>query len=234
MRVRTLPRRAAAVLTVAVVLTVATVGALAGCGTIPPDDPVSNGATLPGASCDYVETGSPAKPNPMPSMYGVPTAGTVRFTLTTNQGAITITSDRAAAPCTVNSFSALVAAKYFDDTPCHRLTNRGIFVLQCGDPTGSGTGGPGYTIPDETTGKETYSAGTVAMARTSDPHSGGSQFFLVYDDSDLPPSYTIFGHVDAAGLAVLRKIAQGGDDSSNGPGDGRPLLPVTILTATQS
>jgi peptidyl-prolyl cis-trans isomerase B (cyclophilin B) len=100
--------------------------------------------------------------------------------------------------------------------------------LQCGDPTGTGTGGPGYTIPDENLAGATYPAGTIAMANTGQPHTGGSQFFFVYANTSLPPQYTPFGHVDAAGLAVLRKIAAAGTDDSNGPGDGKPNQSVVI------
>jgi len=157
-------------------------------------------------------------------------------------------SDQAAAPaaearCTVNSFTSLVSQKYYDDTVCHRLTTgEGLKVLQCGDPTGTGQGGPGYTIPDEPptnlapaaggSGAVVYPRGTVAMAKTAAPNSGGSQFFLVYGDSTLPPDYTVFGTVDAAGLATLDKIAAAGDDGSNGTGDGKPKTEVRIETAT--
>ena len=88
--------------------------------------------------------------------------------------------DRSATPCTINSFMSLAQQGWFNETRCHRLTDYGIFVLQCGDPTGTGTGGPGYTIPDElsprTTGLEkegtvaTYPKGIVAMANTGKPH----------------------------------------------------------------
>jgi peptidyl-prolyl cis-trans isomerase B (cyclophilin B) len=106
------------------------------------------------------------------------------------------------------------------------LTSSGIYVLQCGDPSGTGGGGPGYTIPDENLQGATYPAGTLAMANTGSPHSGGSQFFLVYRDSSrgLLPSYTPFGHV-TSGLDVLKKVAAAG---SNPPGDGEPVQPVVI------
>jgi peptidyl-prolyl cis-trans isomerase B (cyclophilin B) len=117
-------------------------------------------------------------------------------------------------------------------------------VLQCGDPTGTGTGGPGYTIADEpptdlapaATGGGTviYPRGTVAMAKTAAPNSGGSQFFLVYADSTLPPQYTVFGTIDEAGLATVDTVAGAGSDESNGAGDGKPNTPVTIQSATVS
>ncbi|MER7112570.1 peptidylprolyl isomerase [Streptomyces sp. NPDC000229] len=159
--------------------------------------------------------------------------------LTTDHGAVSITMDAAKTPRTVNSFKHLADKKFFDSTRCHRLTTKGIFVLQCGDPKGDGTGGPGYTIPDENLGAlgkagadgaVTYPAGTVAMAKTSEPNSGGSQFFLVYKDTKLPPQYTPFGTIDAAGLKVVQDVAKGGVEG--GATDGAPKKAVTIKKAT--
>ncbi|MFI5686193.1 peptidylprolyl isomerase [Streptomyces sp. NPDC051636] len=155
--------------------------------------------------------------------------------LATTCGDIGVGLKTSAAPHTVNSFNFLAAQGYFDHTKCHRLTTNGIYVLQCGDPTGTGSGGPGYTIPDENLKDKSlkgnvYPAGTVAMANTGQQHTGGSQFFLVYQDSQLPPSYTPFGTVDAAGLKVLKKIAAAGE--STGQGDGAPNATVVIDKAT--
>jgi peptidyl-prolyl cis-trans isomerase B (cyclophilin B) len=155
--------------------------------------------------------------------------------LATTCGEIDIDMKTSAAPHTVNSFDFLAGKGYFDHTKCHRLTTNGIYVLQCGDPTGSGSGGPGYTIPDENLKDKSlkgnvYPAGTVAMANTGQKHSGGSQFFLVYQDSQLPPSYTPFGTVSEAGLKVLKKIAAAGE--STGAGDGAPNATVVINKAT--
>jgi peptidyl-prolyl cis-trans isomerase B (cyclophilin B) len=155
--------------------------------------------------------------------------------LATTCGDIDIAMKAAAAPHTVNSFNFLAGQGFFDHTKCHRLTTSGIYVLQCGDPTGTGSGGPGYTIPDENLKDKSlknnvYPAGTVAMANTGQPHTGGSQFFLVYQDSQLPPSYTPFGTMDAAGLKVVKKIAAAGD--STGSGDGAPNATVVINKAT--
>ncbi|MFG3104120.1 peptidylprolyl isomerase [Streptomyces sp. NPDC048182] len=135
--------------------------------------------------------------------------------LATTCGDIDLALKASAAPHTVNSFDFLAGKGFFDHTKCHRLTDSGIYVLQCGDPTGQGTGGPGYTIPDENLKDKSlkdnvYPAGTVAMANTGQPNSGGSQFFLVYQDSQLPPSYTPFGTVSASGMKVLKKIAAAG------------------------
>ncbi|MFE9174053.1 peptidylprolyl isomerase [Streptomyces kebangsaanensis] len=155
--------------------------------------------------------------------------------LDTTCGGIDIALKAAAAPHTVNSFGFLAEKGFFDHTKCHRLTAGGIFVLQCGDPTGTGSGGPGYTIPDENLEDKSlkgnvYPAGTVAMANTGQPHTGGSQFFLVYQDSQLPPSYTPFGTVSEAGMKVLKKIADAGENT--GAGDGAPNATVVINKAT--
>ncbi|MDT0396865.1 MULTISPECIES: peptidylprolyl isomerase [Streptomyces] len=157
------------------------------------------------------------------------------LTLDTTCGAIDVDLKASAAPHTVNSFDFLANKGYFDHSKCHRLTTNGIYVLQCGDPTGMGTGGPGYTIPDENLKDKSlkdniYPAGTVAMANTGQKDSGGSQFFLVYQDSQLPPSYTPFGTLSDAGMKVLQKIAGAGE--STGAGDGAPNATVVIDKAT--
>jgi len=158
-------------------------------------------------------------------------SGTYTATIKTNCGAIVADLDATKAPHTVNSFAFLAGKHYFDGSPCHRLTTSGIFVLQCGDPTGQGTGGPGYTIPDENLTGATYPAGTLAMANTGQPHSGGSQFFFCYNDTPLPPQYTPFGKV-TSGRDVLQAIAKNGEDDANGPGDGHPKSAVVIETCT--
>jgi cyclophilin family peptidyl-prolyl cis-trans isomerase len=150
------------------------------------------------------------------------------------------------APCTVGSFVSLASQKYFNNIPCHRLTTTGIFVLQCGDPTGSGTGGPGYAFNSEnltslkqvavpaTGGKEAvYPAGIVAMANTGQPDSNGSQFFLVYKTTNLPPSYTPFGTI-VSGLNIVQAVAKAGTDNSNSTGDGHPKEKVQIESVTIS
>lgn len=156
-----------------------------------------------------------------PSTQDVVTEGEAAWVLNTNQGPVTITMDRSAAPCTVHSFEALATQHFFDDTQCHRLVDSGIFVLQCGDPTGSGRGGPGYQFDDELSGSSFYPAGTVAMAN-SGPDTNGSQFFLVYEDTELPPNYTVFGQMDAASTGVIARIAVEGQDGSNPDGSGWP------------
>jgi len=140
--------------------------------------------------------------------------------LHTTQGVIVVRALTAQAPCTTFSFRFLAQRGYFNRTHCHRLTTAGIFVLQCGDPTGTGSGGPGYRFNDENLAGATYPAGTVAMANAG-PNTNGSQFFFVWKDTTLAPDFTPFGKV-IAGMDVLRKIAAAGDDSQNGPGDGYP------------
>ncbi|GAA3155479.1 peptidylprolyl isomerase [Streptomyces echinatus] len=165
----------------------------------------------------------------------IDTSAKYTLKLATTCGDIGIALKTAAAPHTVNSFDFLAGEGYFDHTKCHRLTTQQIYVLQCGDPQGTGTGGPGYTLPDEnlkdkSLQKNTYPAGTVAMANTGQAHTGGSQFFLVFKDSPLPPSYTPFGTIDAAGMKVLDKIAKAGENT--GRGDGAPNATVVIDKAT--
>ncbi len=193
---------------------------------------VSIAAAAPGTvNCTYVAASTPAKAVDPPSGTNVPATGTVAAVITTNEGPVTITMDRTKTPCTINSFLSLAQQKYFDATRCHRLVNSGMYLLQCGDPTGTGMGGPGYTFRDETYSTDTYPAGTVAMANAG-ANTNGSQFFLVYGDTGLPPQYTVFGHMDAAGIAVIAKIAADGQDGSNSAGGGKPNNPAQILSVT--
>lgn len=197
---------------------------LVGCGLsgAAPSSPAVNATT-----CQYPPAGSPAKAVDPPPTTNVPTRGTVTATLNMTEGEVTITMDRAAAPCTVNSFESLAKQGYFNGTSCHRLVDTGIFVLQCGDPTGTGRGGPGYAFADELTGKETYGPGVVAMANTGNPGTNGSQFFMVYADSPLPPQYTVFGSLDEKSLAIVRDIGAQGIDAANAP---HPISPAKIDT----
>ncbi len=135
------------------------------------------------------------------------------------------------APQTVASFLMLSEDGYYDDSSCHRLTTEGIFVLQCGDPTGTGSGDPGYSYELENAPPDgNYPTGTLAMARSADPNSNGSQFFIVYDDTQLPVEgggYSIFGSVQS-GLDILNSIAEAGVEG--GAGDGAPAQPISILS----
>ena len=153
-------------------------------------------------------------------------------TLTTSAGDLTLTLDGAAAPQAVASFVSLAESGYFDGTSCHRLTTSGIYVLQCGDPTGTGTGDPGYKFGpvENAPTDDVYPAGTVAMARQGgNAESMGSQFFLVYEDSTIPSDaaggYTVFGTI-TSGLDVVQAVADAG--TQDGSGDGSPATPVTI------
>ncbi|MFF8872064.1 peptidylprolyl isomerase [Streptomyces massasporeus] len=159
--------------------------------------------------------------------------------LDTTCGEIDVALKASAAPHTVNSFNFLLGKGYLDHSKCHRLTDQGIYVLQCGDPQGTGMGGPGYTIPDENLKGGTYPAGTVAMANQYNAqtkqgrNSGGSQFFLVYQDSQLPPDYTPFGTVSEAGMKVLKKIADAGAQAPDPQtGNTAPNATVVINKAT--
>jgi peptidyl-prolyl cis-trans isomerase B (cyclophilin B) len=198
---------------------------------MPEASPAPQASTDAAASCTYRSTPQARRwPTTTARDVGLPpstpTAPPAQVTIHTNRGDITL-SLRAQTPCTVNSFTHLIRNGYYDDTPCHRLTTAGIYVLQCGDPSGQGTGGPGYTFDDEALEGTTYPAGTVGMAN-SGPGTNGSQFFLVYKDTQLDPNYTVFGHI-TAGLDVLAKIAAGGSTPAQ---DGKPNLPVQIASVT--
>lgn len=194
----------------------------------PKPNPSASGAGGTGV-CDYVLTGEAAKQVSLPKFEGVLDSGTAAFVIKTNEGDITITMDRSKAPCTVNSFESLAQQGYFDNTACHRLVDGGIFVLQCGDPSGTGSGGPGYSFADELDSTETYGRGVVAMANGG-PNTNGSQFFLVYDDSPLEPHYTVFGQMDEASTNVVARISIEGQDGTNPSGGGKPNNPAQIIS----
>ena len=185
------------------------------------------------ATCEYPEDGQePARDVDAPDAEA-PAEGTVAATITTNFGDIGLTLDAESAPCTVNSFVSLAEQGFYDDTPCPRIGDQeGFGILQCGDPTGTGSGGAGYSVADELSGDEAYPAGTLAMANTGQPDTNGSQFFLVFRDSQFPPSYTVFGTIDEAGLATIEAIAKEGNDGANAAGGGAPNKDVTIEKVT--
>lgn len=150
-----------------------------------------------------------------------------KFTLVTNCGNIVISSVGAKAPFTMTSIAALAKGGFYNNTLCHRLTTQGLFVLQCGDPTATGSGGPEFTYPDENlpaNKKNNYPAGTVAMAN-SGPNTNGSQFFLVYANTTLAPSYTIWGTI-TSGLDIVKAIAKAG--AVGGAPDGKPAKTIAI------
>ncbi|MFD1150996.1 peptidylprolyl isomerase [Saccharothrix hoggarensis] len=182
-------------------------------------------------ACEYPAGSEPAsKEAKAPAAGQVSAEGTVGATLSTSIGDLKLTLDRALAPCTVNSFVSLAEQGYFNETSCHRLVTSGIQVLQCGDPSGLGSGGPGYSFKDEVFPELSYGRGVLAMAN-SGPDTNGSQFFIVYGDGkNLEPKYTVFGTVDEAGLKLVDEVAKAGTDS--GQGDGKPKKAVDIKTAT--
>jgi cyclophilin family peptidyl-prolyl cis-trans isomerase len=148
----------------------------------------------------------------------------------TNKGSFTVVLDPKQAPGTVNNFVTLARYHFFDNTPCHRII--ADFVVQCGDPTGKGTGGPGYTIPDELPQAGQYKVGSLAMANTGTPNTGGSQFFVITGDqgSQLPPSYSLFGQVtDGLNTTVKALNAEANPSAANGV---PPKTPVTINSVT--
>jgi peptidyl-prolyl cis-trans isomerase B (cyclophilin B) len=203
-------------------------------------------------SCEWhaQQTSDVIKDTGIPPTSGEPRSGTRTMTIKTNVGEVEAELDLANAPCTAASFNYLSGLKFFDNTPCHRLTTAGIYVLQCGDPSGTGTGGPGYQFANENLPVDPnapspdpsapaaaptnlYPAGTIAMAN-SGPDTNGSQFFIVYKDgSGLAGNYTIFGKI-TKGLDVVTKVADAGavDTSGKATQDGAPKTKVTIEALT--
>lgn len=215
---------------------------LAGCGDGSPmfgaeDDPPAAATTAApetGAECE--EPPAPPSSPPQFSQADLPAPhpgdpATVTATLGTTCGDIVLELFADRAPQTVASFTFLADEGYWDDSPCHRLTTQGIYVLQCGDPTGTGRGNPGYGYGIENAPPDgLYPPGTLAMARTQDPNSNGGQFFLVYDHTQLPVDgggYSIFGQV-TEGLELVEAVARQG--GQGGAPDGAPAQPISILT----
>lgn len=204
--------------------------ACAGCATGATEpDRTASATPARAATCSYPVSGDPARPVDPPDTTGIAASGTSTAVLHLSGADVTITLDQAGAPCTSHSFESLAAQGFYDNTQCHRLVDTGPYILQCGDPTATGRGGPGYTFADELTGHEKYPAGTVAMANLGSPDTNGSQFFFVWEDSDLPPDYTIFGHLDAASLEVIQRIAAQGVSGDDGQS---PIADATISSVT--
>ena len=180
------------------------------------------------ANPDAKDVGLPEDPAKTPS------TGTVPVQITTDRGTMTLTLDRSKAPCAVQSFLFLTGKKFFDNTPCPRVVSEGIFVLQCGDPSGTTGGGPTYNFKEENLAKASYGAGVVAMAKSNEPATTGSQFFIIYKDSNtLPKSYSVIGTI-TSGLDVVSKVAAAGNDNSNQAGGGKPNQPITIKSVAQA
>ncbi|HEV8219499.1 MAG TPA: peptidylprolyl isomerase [Streptosporangiaceae bacterium] len=184
----------------------------------------------PAHTCAYNVSGTASRKVSLPPKHPDYKAH-YQATIRTNRGNIVIALLNGRATCTVNSFVSLARQKYFSQTTCHRLTTSGIFVLQCGDPTGTGSGGPGYQFSDENLTGAKYPEATVAMANAG-PNTNGSQFFLVYQNSTgLQPNYTPFGTI-VSGLKIIQNVAKAGSDNANGAGDGHPKEKVVIKSVT--
>jgi peptidyl-prolyl cis-trans isomerase B (cyclophilin B) len=181
-----------------------------------------------------------------PPTSGEPRTGSQTMTMDTSVGTIKIKVDTANAPCAAASFTYLASKKFFDDTKCHRLVTQSIYVLQCGDPSGTSLGGPTYRYAEENlpTGRRpAYTEGMVAIAKTQNPASSGSQFFIVYKDIEsLDANYTVLGRV-TEGLDLIKKVAEAGtapdpaasgDPAAASSGDGAPKTEVKIKTLTMS
>lgn len=203
----------------------------------------------PGVAKDFCVTFTPT---PVPTVSGEPIPASVpdaalsecrdwNAVMTVNKSNLDITLHGKEAPQAVANFVDLAQIGFYKGISCHRLTTKGIYVLQCGDPKGDGTGGPGYSFgpienaPEAKTGESpVYKKGVLAMARSSNgPSTMGSQFFIVYKDSKIPNDaaggYTVFGEV-TAGLAGLDSIISAG--VAGGSGDGKPKTQTTIKNIT--
>ncbi len=195
---------------------------------------------------------SPAPPQPNVKDVGLPPTapprtGTRTMVIDTNLGTIKAKIDLSKTPCTAASFTYLASKDFFNDTKCHRLVTEGLKVLQCGDPTAKGpgyrdtdgTGGPSYRFDEENLPvgeRPAYPEGVIAMAKSQDPGSTGSQFFIVYGDTELDASYTLLGTI-TEGLDIVKQVGAAGDDGAyaSSAGGGHPKKEVLIksLTMTQ-
>jgi peptidyl-prolyl cis-trans isomerase B (cyclophilin B) len=190
---------------------------------------VAAASPAPAARCDFIPTpDNPAAKPVRPPSPEAPTHGTPTAVFATNYGVVVMELDRANAPCAVHNFTHLVRNLFYNHTRCWRLTNSArLGVLQCGDIVKVEVGGPGYRFADEVTGAETYPRGTVAMGNQG-PDTNGSEFFIVHSHADIPPAYTVLGHV-THGMSTLDKIVAAGIEG--GAQDGAPVHPVKIYWA---
>jgi peptidyl-prolyl cis-trans isomerase B (cyclophilin B) len=212
--------------------------------------PDTAAAQAGGAVCAWTEVPA-AQRSPQIKDVGLPpvnakNSGTQIMTLDTNLGPITAKLDLSAVPCTAASFTHLASKKFLDNTKCHRLVTQGLQVLQCGDPSATGNGwrqtdgmgGPSYRFAEEhlpTDKRPPYPEGVIAMANSGQPGSTGSQFFIVYGDSQLDPSYTVLGTI-TAGMDLVKQVGAAGDDGAfaQQAGGGHPKKEVVIKTMTMS
>lgn len=201
-------------------------------------------ATPAATTCTW--TPDDPKTNPNLKDVGAPptgapaSKGTQTMTITLNVGVVEVEVATAKAPCSAASMTYLAGKNFFDNSKCHRLVTEGIKVLQCGDPSGTGMGGPAYkmaeeNLPNVTDPMKAYPIGTIAMAKTQQPNSTGSQFFIVYGESTLGPNYTVLGKI-TKGLDVVQKVGAAGavDDKGKAATDGKPKTQVTIKKLTMS
>ncbi|MET8261143.1 peptidylprolyl isomerase [Micromonospora sp. NPDC005205] len=215
------------------------------------DDKSDTAAPAAGAAeCAYNALPTDQRP-PQIKDVGVPSneqsaTGVQTMTIDTNLGPITAKVDRSLVPCTAGSFTYLAEKNFFDNTKCHRLVSEGIKVLQCGDPSATGNGwrdtdgqgGPSYRMAEEnlpTDKRPPYPEGVIAMAKSQDPGSTGSQFFIVYGDSPLDPAYTVLGTI-TGGMDLVKDVAKAGDDGAfaQQAGGGHPKKEVIIKDLTMS
>ncbi|MFE7872396.1 peptidylprolyl isomerase [Micromonospora humida] len=215
------------------------------------DDSKQQAAGTEGFSqCTYTETPKEGRPAQVKDV-GLPpnqqaNKGTQTMTIDTNLGPIVAKIDRTKVPCTAGSFTHLASKGFFDNTKCHRLVTEGIKVLQCGDPSATGkgwrqtdgTGGPSYGMAEEnlpTDKRPPYPEGVIAMANSGQPGSTGSQFFIVYGDSQLDPNYTVLGTI-TSGMDLVKQVGAAGDDKAYAQqaGGGHPKKEVTITKLTMS
>jgi peptidyl-prolyl cis-trans isomerase B (cyclophilin B) len=180
-------------------------------------------------------TDGSVKPVGQPDFASAARSGSATMTLRTNLGELTVTMDRARTPCAVASFEHLAANGYLNGTTCHRLTAGVMSILQCGDPTGDGKGGPEYQFKNEYVPAGMYRRGMVAMANAG-ADTNGSQFFIVYVDSQIPPYYPVVGEV-SAGMDIVDQVVAGGQDGAapdkgQPGGDGRPTIALTLTAVT--
>ncbi|MBX6388587.1 MAG: peptidylprolyl isomerase [Frankia sp.] len=191
--------------------------------------------------CVYTkDSQGPAREVTLPPSADTVDTNPATMTINTTAGTMVATLDAAKAPCTVHAFVHLAQAKFFDDTPCHRETGgegATIFVLQCGDPTGTGSGGPGFTYRNENTEGVNYNRGVIAMAN-SGPDTNGSQFFINYADptedgaANLAGNYTVFGQI-TEGLDVLDALTSPGIEGGGPDGAPASKAHITSITITQ-
>jgi peptidyl-prolyl cis-trans isomerase B (cyclophilin B) len=205
--------------------------------------PSAAAVTEPAHHCTYTKSGTAAKTVSLPSVTP-DYKSAYQAAINTNLGTIEINLLNSKATCTVNSFVHLADAGFWDNSQCHRLsTNGGLYMLQCGDPTATasanlscssatlGTGGPGYEFANENLTGATYKAATVAMANSGGSATNGSQFFLVYKNTSLPPDYTPFGTI-TSGLDILQNVAKAGTSCTFQAGGGVPKEKVIIKSVT--